>query len=262
MSRIMIAGDTHANRTHLTYLFETALSQDVEKIFVVGDFGYWPRWAAGQRFLKLAEDLTIVYGIELYWLDGNHEDHHAMKSFTPNNDGFVKIHSPYRTPKTDAKVFYAPRGHVWNWDGITFMSVGGAYSVDKDYREIGEDYFLEEVITDRDIERAIKNADGKQIDVMLTHDTPGVTDMLRSELWRIGREYKLDPDAEHNRSQLGRIVQSVNPKYLYHGHYHLNYSETLPNGTVIQGLDRDTTENESWTIIDTESGLDYTWPTS
>lgn len=266
MSRIMIAGDTHANRSHLTYLFESAKTQDVDRIFVVGDFGYWPRWAGGQRFIKHAEKLTIDYGIELYWLDGNHEDHHAMKSLTPDESGFARTTSPYGE-YPGSKVFYSPRGHVWEWDGLRFMSVGGAYSVDKDYRVIGEDYFIEEVITDRDIQRAVSNAGGKQIDVLLTHDTPGVTETLEAQLWRIGRGYKLDSDAVFNRTQLDQIVREVHPRFMFHGHYHLNYTETVIDDVndlyiKVQGLDRDDSGKESWTILDTSFGFsdDYQWP--
>jgi hypothetical protein len=192
--------------------------------------------------------LTQETGISFYWVDGNHEDHHAMKSLVPNADGFCPVTYQYSDDPDDVRLFYIPRGHTWEWDGVKFMGLGGAYSVDKMYREIGRDYFLEETITDRDVARAIANGPA---DVLLTHDTPGLSTKLADLLWAHGRGYKIDPDAEHNRAQLNKVVAGVGPRYLFHGHYHIDYTEILGDLTI-RGLGCDDMGGGSYTIIDTE----------
>ena len=245
--RLMLAGDIHASRTHAGSLFEHATAHDVDAIFALGDFGYWPRWAGGHRFLKRVEDLTQHSGVTMYWLDGNHEDHEMLRRHHIG-DGFIPTHIPYRTNRPETpRFFYSPRGHAWTWGRYRFMSMGGAYSTDRKWRSLGEDYFLEETITDEDVDRA--TAQGP-IDILLTHDTPGLTERLTDLVIEHGREDKFDPEAKPNREQLARVIDVARPSHLFHGHYHINYSEQL-DGIRITGLGRDGSGVDSWTIIDT-----------
>ena len=39
--RILLAGDTHGNTTHVRYLIDVAVDQGCDRIFQLGDFGAW-----------------------------------------------------------------------------------------------------------------------------------------------------------------------------------------------------------------------------
>jgi predicted phosphodiesterase len=254
MTRILFAGDIHADRSHLEYLFRVAKRFDVDVLFALGDFGYWPRNAGGQRFLKGAVKLTEDSGIPLYWIDGNHEDHWALGNLTRGVRGaFIPTKVPYYDHHDNSNLLYVPRGHSWTWDGVSFMAMGGAYSVDKPSRTMGQDWFPEESLSDDDV--AYGKAVGK-VDVMVTHDVSSVAPILEKLLLMKGRSYKLIPEADANRRALEEIRLAVRPDVMVHGHYHVDYKEIV-DGTIFRGLDCNLSgDGFSWTIMDTRDFKD------
>ena len=246
--RLLIAGDTHAFRSHLTYLFKVAAHRECSQIFVLGDMGYWPRTDNGVRFLKHVYSLVEETGIKLAWLDGNHEDHAALKQLClDSSEDFIPVFVPGKGASDGFT--YVRRGSRWEWGGVSFLALGGAYSVDRDQRTEGESFFYEEVIDDADVERAIK---GGKVDVMLTHDVPTVPTILELLLLKKGRFYKLVEEAEHNREQLESVRAAVRPTVLFHGHYHIDYSQKA-DGTLFRVLDCHNETGFSWTVFDTEA---------
>jgi hypothetical protein len=102
---------------------------------------------------------------------------------------------------------------------MTWLALGGAYSVDQHKRTEGRDWWPEEVLTEDDAGIAM---DGGRVDVMLTHDSPDGTDLGA----------KLPPNpyfpehlegAQRHRKLLGRVVDEVCPQVLFHGHYHVEH---------------------------------------
>lgn len=244
--KILFAGDIHADLKHADYLFRVASRFEVDCIFALGDFGYWPRFPKASAFAAEIPQMAHRYGIPVYWLDGNHEDHDSLDKLTGGvRDDFVPMGDRYSGSHW---LWYSPRGHTWEWGGVRFMSVGGAYSVDKAVRKPGLDWFPQEDITDDDVDHAI--AQGK-VDVLLTHDVPSVAPVLEKLLIVKGRRYKLIPEAEKNRIQLEKVRVATRPKLLFHGHYHVNYRERI-DGTLIVGLDCNGATGFSWHIFDTE----------
>lgn len=224
--RILVVGDTHANTNFFTSkVFSLAKDFGCNAIFVVGDFGFWPRFASGVSFLSLVSSKAVSTKTPVYFLDGNHEDFFALEDVYGGlslTDDFIAIRK---------NLYYSPRGHRWEWDGVSFMTLGGAFSIDREFRTLGRDWFVEETIRQEDIVNA---CDGGKVDVMLTHDAPHPIDM-RSHL---GGFYKRFAESEANRRDLTRVVDVVQPKILIHGHYHVGYTEFLGETKVV-GLAHD-----------------------
>lgn len=245
--RILFAGDTHCDINFVEYLFYRAVKMEADRIFVLGDFGFWPRMKDGAGFLLAIEKLAEETGVDLYWLDGNHEDHEILNDVVDGErDQFVKFGN---------HTWYSPRGHVWEWDGIRFGTVGGAYSIDRDYRTLGVDWFHEELITDTDVEAALKH---KDVQVMLTHDAPITVDM-QMHLMGVGRRpYKMDWFSNQNRDYLETIRRAWTPSHLFHGHWHIFYRQWLEEdwvGTpyISMGLNCNQRPSKAWTLMDTET---------
>lgn len=246
MTRLMLLGDVHGNTPHLEKAAKMAKRHKVDLIFQLGDFGFV--WQTSR--IPNVNNVLKQFGVPLVWLDGNHEnfDMLAKLGATPQDD---------KPTKMDEFVTYSPRGYVWDFDGVRVMTLGGAFSVDVGSRVHGRSWWPEETITNADVDRAC--AQGK-VDILLAHDAPELPPRL-SHMMETGgginlrtmeREgYKLDRASRSNRIAVTAVMQEVEPKLLVHGHMHFRYNDTLANTTVV-GLDRDTTGNKSWVIIETD----------
>lgn len=224
-------------------LFVAADREGIDRVFVVGDFGYWPRRDDGQWFLEELQKTAKAYGIVLYWLDGNHEDHHALRDLKDrreDSEGFWRITENIR---------YAPRGHRWTWDKIRFLALGGAFSIDRNWRRVGESFFFEEVLDESDVAKAIE---GGKVDFMLTHDFPAGYEAYPLELLK-DRGYGIVPESYKNQMLIREVVDAVQPELLIHGHMHMYYGQRLDNDndkTYVVGLSCDGAAKQSYHIID------------
>jgi predicted phosphodiesterase len=249
--KILVAGDTHANLSHALKIVDAAQNRGCSKIIQVGDFGFWPGADRGFSYL-LDKELQQV-GINLYFIDGNHENHICLDQ--TNKD----FYHPNYSPDLE-RIYHIPRGLVWEWDSVSFLGIGGAYSIDKNRRREGIDYFPQEDITQGDYLRAIANfdtfsshSDKNKIDVMISHDAPTGVNLFGE------REH---PDrysqSISNRQFLREIAEVIKPAQIIHGHHHLRHTKMLEldSGyqTLVQGLDRDSrySFDDSFIVIDTK----------
>lgn len=193
---IIVCGDVHAYWS----AFNTLVNRrKPDVILACGDFGYWPQIKReNASFNNCRPGKTQVY-----WCDGNHEDHWALKSL--RND---RIH------KVKPNVFYMKRGSVLTLpDGRNVLFMGGADSIDKMYRRIGYDWFPEEVITQSDIE----NLPDEDIDIVISHTCP---ELMNQHLIKKGvfTEKFVDP----SQKALTYIWERYTPRLWFFGHFHTN----------------------------------------
>lgn len=245
IERVLVAGDTHGNVEHFQYLADQAVNHGCQAIVQVGDWGYtWPgreheRVAAVQGMLRRA-------GLTLFWLDGNHDNFTHLDYI-----GALDADEPVVIADD---ITYLPRGCVWEWSGVRFMSLGGAVSIDKARRIPGLSWWPEETLTLAQVEKA--KARGP-VDVMLCHDAPSGVRSLQRYLNRMTEEfrvpYKIDEASEANRALVREVADAVRPALLIHGHYHHRYWSPAPwdrEHAKVLGLDRDTTNERSIFVLD------------
>ena len=228
--KLILAGDTHGSKMQIEYLCQVAIANDVDKIVQLGDYGigFDPYWNnAVNKRAKAAE-------IDFYFLRGNHDAPSEIRKLVDVD--LMEIQS------MDTNLYYLPDGCKWDWDGCTFMSVGGAHSIDQQWRTEGISWWADEEPQRHQVERAIDQGD---VDVLLTHDAPeGCVD-------GIGGPNDRFPDATASRLAISAVFNSCLPEYLYHGHYH-RYYKKLFQGCKVTGLDCDGTREKSWEIFDTD----------
>lgn len=247
MTNLGFLGDTHGNAGVVQWTLDQFKRHDVTEIMQVGDFGFWPG-KAGQEFLSQVETHLALNGQTLYVTPGNHEDYTSLKYLHTREDGWQEARE---------HILVAPRGHRWEWEGISFVSLGGAPSVDRGWRldfQRRQGYpvwWKEEDITREDMDRAIE---GGYADVMIAHDAPfGVPAIERGIAGNPNgfREEDLEY-ADAGRAKMLEVVSAVKPKLFFHGHYHWKVDDilTLEDSEVsIKGLSADGSPN-SWGIMD------------
>lgn len=225
---VLVAGDWHGNVPWMKLIFQYAFRSGADCILHAGDFGFWTPGYDTDRYLNSVEREAQEWGIPLYWVDGNHEDHSRTAEF---ND-------PTNRPMTT----HLPRGTRWAWWDKTFMALGGAYSVDRFARSQGIGWWPEEELSEEQIKYASR--EGK-VDVVVAHDCPtgvyipGVGADLETQhrgLWPDDMLY----GASLHRNQVKRVWEATRPKMWIHGHYHRHY-EMHHQGTHFVGLDCDST---------------------
>ena len=131
----------------------------------------------------------------------------------------------------------APRAHAWQWDGVSYASLGGATSIDVHYRRRGYSWWEQEIPTMEEVEYLTKIVDG-DVDVLFTHDGP-----VQATAALYGHRHRLPVDIQAYAEQSGEMVQmavdKLNPKLNVCGHHHVRKSFVLRNGTHVEILDRE-----------------------
>lgn len=252
--RLLLAGDVHGNPEHLVGLFNKADEFGCDAMVQLGDFGYWEHKVGGPEYLQIAEDHAVGLRIPLYWVDGNHENHEwLIDRYDLNADGFRVVRN---------KVYHIPRGHVWEWDGVTFMGFGGAYSIDKRGRTPFISWWPTEEPSQEEVDFAVDQALEHDIDVLFTHDCP--TEVPIQAIFRqqgMGDFFvKNDWQANRSRAKISPVFRAAQPKRMYHGHYHIQYriNHQFPDDSEcrVEGLGADVCAfPDSWTVLDTEHDL-------
>lgn len=233
--KVLLAGDTHGNVNQMEYLCWVASYRKCSLIIQLGDFGLWPG-KGGDAFLKRTQVLLEENDLELWWLDGNHEDHVRIRSWLKDNAAYKRRHQV--TPR----IFYMPRGYRFELDGVRFMALGGAWSIDKDARTPYIDWWPEEELTQADVERALEV--DTPLDVLLTHDLPDDWEVIGA------MRVPMAAGGVSNRRAVSAVSDRLKPKLHVHGHMHVLYQAVTGTRTVV-GLDRDGTAARSWAVLDT-----------
>jgi Icc-related predicted phosphoesterase len=240
---IAVVGDVHGDIDHFKWVVNRA-RKHAGLIVQVGDFGFMPKakWFAG--FIAEVDAALASAGMAMLWIDGNHDDHDSIR----NREWPVTDEGLLRTSK---HTFHWPRGLALTIGDCRCIGLGGAYSIDKDWRLeqeqlIGEDRILwweEELISPDEEARTIAAAPA---DLMFCHDAPTEQAAL---LTFAG--FKNDPASTANNAVVQRAMEAISPAVLFHGHFHRAKATVASNGTMVVGLGDNRTKNTSWDVVNT-----------
>lgn len=214
-----VLGDTHGD---LIWEFEQIRrfhENGVGTVLHLGDFGLGLGDPSQAKLRLNRLDRYLAAHLQT-WLvtPGNHEHWGRLLAKKPAEDGLLWF---------GQQIAFIPPGHRWQWRGKTFVSLGGAPSVDRDARVPYRSWWPEEVITEQEVQQVI--ADG-QADIMLTHDAPApATRKVQHILDRNPQGWPTSAlaYAAENRERLTRAFEEVQPYLLLHGHMHVSDRNTV-----------------------------------
>lgn len=119
-------------------------------------------------------------------------------------------------------------GHMVNFNGVDFFYYRGAYSIDRQYRTIGIDWWSNEEVKIEGFFEARKLYREIKPDIVITHDCPEEICYLI-----------LDPGRQVYQNMTGYCLQELfnihQPKFWYFGHHHKSWKMEV-NGTNFQCL--------------------------
>lgn len=232
--QICVAGDWHGNTAWAVSQLERIRGR-ARVILHVGDWGLRRESPSMIKYVSLQQKQLTAIDAFLVVTPGNHEDWFRLATMPADpSTGLQKLTN---------RIWFAPRGFRWQWADKTWLSVGGAVSVDRDRRTEGRDWWPAEAIDDADVERAV---DGGVADVMITHDAPAAAYVpgLPSDQWPADAI----TDSNEHRARLQAIVDACRPQHLWHGHMHVRYSDRIELG--LRG------DRPEWDGLLTVHGLD------
>lgn len=204
---IYITGDMHRD---FSRLYNLNLNND-DILIVLGDTGI--NYFLNEYDTKCKKRLNNL-NIKIFSIRGNHEErpenintYKEIEMF----DGKVFIEEEY------PNLIFAKDGEIYNINNKSFLVIGGAYSVDKEYRiTYGYHWFKDEQLTKEEMKDIYNKVKGKHFDVVLSHTCPLKYEPIEMFLTGIDQS-KVDKTMERF---LDKIEEVIEYDKWYCGHYH------------------------------------------
>lgn len=228
---IICSGDFHGNEMHeMTAINTKAMKayctaknvdyNDIKYHIILGDVGIlFPN--------NFKEDM---YNIEFFdskpfitlGVLGNHENYPAIKSLE-----LVDIGIGNPVWKVSEKLYYLPRGKVYNIDGKKCLVLGGAVSLDKKWRTEFLDWWREEewgYIETENLLNFLKKEN--EFDYVFSHSAPAEAAPFLAK-FKGFNDMPINILKENDSTvRLNTMVCSmIEFKHWYFGHYHVHFTE-------------------------------------
>ena len=275
--KIAVAGDWHGDTRYALVSIAKAHALGVSTIIHVGDIGFFVDenhgitmsyerggrggWSEPKNFREQVQAALADAGMTLLFVRGNHDWPENEYSALPR-DGV-----PGATwGLVGDNIAELPRGLRWVWEGVQFLALGGAASIDKWHKQPLGAWWDGEQVTVLEAEQV--TADGSA-DVVIAHDAPGNSvpgldwepnwDAVQRQWWkpedtkRVFDGFKDGYAAgRKHRELLAGVLRSVQPAVWFHGHYHRAMQRTVAwheAETLVVGLADNRNRLESSLIV-------------
>lgn len=229
-SKVGFAGDWHGNTGWALSAVNILHAENIKVIYHLGDFGVWGG-ENGSSYLKKINNRLIKNNQLLIVTPGNHENYDMIDVWPTNEYGFIQR-------KDLERIWMAPRGFLWEHNGVRVGSMGGAGSIDRESRTIGLSWWPQEAITDDDVKTLEYNMLEKgwdSVEVLIVHEAP-VESLSTIDKWPV--PIHLELYAKESQIRVSRCVDIAKPRWTIHGHWHVARILDIGSTTVI-GLDMD-----------------------
>lgn len=181
---------------------------DGDYVIVLGDFGlvfapdgqsaeerWWLRWLDQKPWTTL-------------FVDGNHENFARLNALPEEEWHGGRVH------RVSDSVLHLMRGQIFEIEGRSFFTLGGASSHDRQFRKEGRSWWPEELPSEEELRRAdeMLEARGRKVDYVLTHCAPTLVQ------GRINPAFLPD----HLTEYLQHVRDTTDFHRWYFGHYHID----------------------------------------
>lgn len=240
---IYVTGDMHSDFSRFTRKMRNQLPfelMDQDILIVCGDFGLL--WNKQEKSLKYNLDWMSRLPFKILWVAGNHENYDMIEEYEVEEWCGGKVRHILRD-----KIIYLERGQVFELEGKTFFTFGGASSHDiqggildindSDYEERrkaanrlklpyrvkGISWWEQELPTEEEMQEGIRNLEKVdwKVDYVISHClSSGAQKKLERSFTdeRFGKVYEEDVLTKY----FDELEEKLTFERWYCGHYHLN----------------------------------------
>lgn len=216
-NRLFITGDIHgeidADSLSAKNWPESKRLKNGDIVVICGDFGlvwadpnphgceWWLKWLAEKPW-------TTVF------VDGNHENFDVLDAMPVEVWSGGDVHVVRRNKRGEPKVIHLMRGQIFDLNGWSAFTLGGAASHDMEYRTPRISWWDQEMPTPEEIEAANKALDEAnwKVDLAITHCAPT---RYQSRMHMAFEPDRLTDDLQH-------IADRLDYKLWAFGHYHMD----------------------------------------
>lgn len=209
MARYFVTGDTHgmidfAKLQIFAEINEGKLNKD-DYVIILGDFGgvFFPETV--ERNLMKYQSLPF----SIAFVDGNHENFDLLAEYPVSkwNGGNVQVLVP--------GVIHLMRGEIYDIEGHSVFTFGGADSIDKYDREPYRSWWPQEIPSYQEYSYAMDNLEkhGYKVEFILTHTCDLTT--LHKHFYVDGKDL--------TSNMLSAIEKAVTYDHWYFGHHHMDF---------------------------------------
>ena len=207
---IYVTGDTH-HKSDIEKLHDSVWFYENEiplndYVIICGDCG--ALWFGDERDKSLLDDFYSKLNCKVLFVDGNHENFNALERYD------VEVWNGGRVHKIRENIYHLMRGQVYNIEGITIFTFGGAKSIDKTYRKFNVDWWQQEMPNEIEYQSALNNLAkvGYKVDYVLSHCA--ATSTIKRLNLLFGNDELTDWFEE--------LEKRLEYKHWYFGHYHMD----------------------------------------
>lgn len=209
---IYVTGDTHGlqdyYKLHIFAGEHPELTKD-DYVIIAGDFGaVWDSKTLAADLKPYTElPFTVLF------VDGNHENFDLLETFPVEEWRGGKVH------KIKPDILHLMRGQIFEIEGKTIFTFGGATSIDKFMRREGLSWWKQELPTYEELDEGIANLKkhNNKVDYIITHSCSERA--LMYPQIRNSATLKLScPESQ----MLSYIEETAAYKHWYFGHFHID----------------------------------------
>ena len=210
---VYFTGDIHGSPFKLQVFCRYMELTEKDTIVILGDVG--ANYYGGKRDKQFKEQIAKL-APTIFCIHGNHEQRPAnIPSYKAKewNDGPVWYEEEY------PNLLFARDGNIYVIDGVRYLVIGGAFSVDKNYRlSRGYGWWADEQPSEEIKARVGRRVANSGLDVILSHTCPFKYEPREAFLPGIDQS-EVDSRTEE---WLDTIEESVDYKAWFCGHWHID----------------------------------------
>ena len=210
---VYFTGDIHGSPFKLQVFCRYMELTEKDTIVILGDVG--ANYYGGKRDIQFKEQIAKL-APTIFCIHGNHEQRPAnIPSYKAKewNDGPVWYEEEY------PNLLFARDGNIYVIDGVRYLVIGGAFSVDKNYRlSRGYGWWADEQPSEEIKARVGRRVANSGLDVILSHTCPFKYEPREAFLPGIDQS-EVDSSTEE---WLDTIEESVDYKAWFCGHWHID----------------------------------------
>lgn len=233
VNRIFVHGDVHGNFEWIADFCRDNQTTTSDVLVLLGDSGILYGEKA-DRAEQIINNYLSSLPVTILDIQGNHAcppedrvEEGYLKTLMKIDDEMIGIaYQQFNYPN----IYHAINGNTYYLAGHPCLVVGGATSVDKEWRQLTGNYWTEhEIPSLQDMNNILHQIHTRHFDAVFTHTVP-YEYMPRDAFMASVDQSKEKNEMEH---YLTRVKKEITYDHWYAGHWHIDRDNVGPNMTIL-----------------------------